>query len=93
MPFLSDRSKDHLIQAASNIISILHKPLLSTIPTLKASNKACNILLKLAIILKRVDKIPELKAVEEVLSPRVPITKPAMLVGNNQRSSNIIIFK
>ena len=53
MPFLSDRSKDHLIQAASNIISISHKPLLSTILTLKASNKTCNMLLKLATILKK----------------------------------------
>jgi len=56
-----------LIQAASKLVSILNKPLPSTIPTLEASNEICDLLLKLVIILKRVEKFPGLEVVEEVV--------------------------
>jgi len=83
MPFLSIKSKDYLIQVASNIVSILHKYLSFTIPTLKASNDMHNILLKLAIILKKVDNIPNLQILKEVSSLRVPIIQSKMFAGNN----------
>ena len=60
IPFPQVKLQNYLKQSASDIISMLAKPLSTTVPTLVAGDDTRNAILELASILKRVDKTPNL---------------------------------
>ena len=71
IPFPSVTLQDFLVQAASDITSILNKPPNLSMPSLKAGDEVQNAVLTIAKLLKRVDKIPQLKDIENAQLPRV----------------------
>ena len=79
IPFPSVSLKDHLHQAADDIVNILTEPPSSTVPSLKAGDPTRNAILELAQLLKRAQKIPE--HIQEInpstiqSSPRVQMKK------------------
>ena len=58
VPFPKVTLKEHLIQAADNIVSILTKPPSITVPNLQAGEQVQNALLDIATQLRRVEKNP-----------------------------------
>ena len=59
VPFPEVTIKDHLQQAASDIISILTQPPSTTVPSLQAGDPTRNALLQIAEQLHRVETIPQ----------------------------------
>ena len=59
IPFPEVKLKDHLKQAATDIVTLLTHPPSSTVPSLKEGDPTRNALLTLAQILNRSDTIPE----------------------------------
>ena len=65
MPFPSVQLTNFLHQAATDIISILSKLPMQTVPTLQAGDDINNSILEIAALLKRIETIPTAKAINK----------------------------
>ena len=70
-PFPRVTLKDHLKQAATDIISILSNPPSSAIPSFQARDSTNQAITEIAKLLKRIDKIPNLNLPKDASAPRV----------------------
>jgi len=93
IPFPSFTLTDFLVQAATDITSILVNPPKSIVPTIQAGDPVKNAILNKARLLKRADKIPQLKDIEETPLPRVQSTKSKETQAINTTKPHIIPFE
>ena len=71
IPFLAFTLKDFLLQATTDIMSTLLNPPMTIAPTMQAGDPAYNAMLNITKLLKRSNKILQLKDIENALLPRV----------------------
>ena len=84
--------KDHLAQAAEDIVTILTKPPSKNVPSLQSGDPTRNAILQLAKLLKRVEIIPEpeidMSQEDDVEAPRV-LDKSTETIIETQEASTI----
>ena len=85
IPFPSVSLKDHLHQAADDIVNLLTEPPSSTVPSLKAGDPTRNAILELAQLLKRAQKIPE--HIQEI-NPSTIQSPPRVQMKEKETSTN-----